>query len=97
MNIEPARTIEHISLAKTLFLEYEGAIGVDLEYQGFTAELAGLPTFGQAMLSMAADTIATVITFPMMISVFVLVYHDLKLRKEGHDLDARVEALTVGA
>jgi len=27
----------------------------------------------------------------------VAVFHDLKLRKEGHDLEARVEALTASA
>jgi hypothetical protein len=32
-----------------------------------------------------------------MIAVFVVVFHDLKLRKEGQDLEARVEALTVSA
>ena len=30
-------------MVKQLFLEYAATIGVDLEYQGFGAELAGLP------------------------------------------------------
>ncbi|MEO8870726.1 MAG: GNAT family N-acetyltransferase [Granulicella sp.] len=34
---------EHIAEVRELFLEYAAAIGVDLEYQGFTAELAALP------------------------------------------------------
>jgi hypothetical protein len=48
-------------------------------------------------LSMVGSILSAVITFPLMASVFVVVFHDLKLRKEGQDLDARVEALTVGA
>lgn len=63
----------------------------------FDSELGALPGFGQAMLSMVGDILATVVTFPLMASVFVAVFHDLKLRKEGQDLEARVEALTVSA
>lgn len=51
----------------------------------------------ESMLSMVGSILSGVITFPLMGSVFVAVFHDLKLRKEGHDLDARVEALTVSA
>lgn len=35
---------EQTAMARELFLEYATAIGVDLEYQGFTAELAALPS-----------------------------------------------------
>jgi ribosomal protein S18 acetylase RimI-like enzyme len=36
-------TLEQISIAKDLFQEYASALGIDLEYQGFAAELAALP------------------------------------------------------
>jgi GNAT superfamily N-acetyltransferase len=38
-----AGTPEHVEIVRTLFREYAEAIGTDLEYQGFTAELAALP------------------------------------------------------
>lgn len=38
-----ADTPEQISIARDLFQEYARAIGTDLEYQGFGAELAALP------------------------------------------------------
>ena len=63
----------------------------------FDSEFGAVPGFGQAMLSVVGDIIATIITFPLMTSVFVTVFHDLKLRKEGQDLEARVEALTASA
>jgi putative acetyltransferase len=39
-----AQNPEQVALARQLFLEYAEAIGVDLEYQGFSAELAALPS-----------------------------------------------------
>jgi len=43
ITITQARTETDIAMVKQLFLEYAASIGVDLEYQGFGAELAGLP------------------------------------------------------
>lgn len=34
---------EHVEIVRALFREYAEAIGTDLEYQGFSAELAALP------------------------------------------------------
>jgi putative acetyltransferase len=38
-----AGTAEQIEQARVLFLEYQASLGVDLGFQGFTEELAGLP------------------------------------------------------
>ena len=38
-----AVTPEHIAAARTLFCEYAGWIGVDLEFQGFSDEVNSLP------------------------------------------------------
>lgn len=70
---------------------------VVVDQMAFDTEFGAAPSFAQAMLSMVGDIIATVITFPLMASVFVTVFHDLKLRTEGQDLEARVEALTASA
>lgn len=43
LTITQARTEADYALVKQLFLEYAASIGVDLEYQGFGAELAALP------------------------------------------------------
>lgn len=41
--LRQADSPERIAIARQLFGEYAEAIGTDLEYQGFSAELAGLP------------------------------------------------------
>jgi putative acetyltransferase len=43
MRIEQATTQEEIALVRALFEEYAKWLGVDLCFQGFAAELAGLP------------------------------------------------------
>jgi len=42
--VSQANSPELVATARELFLEYADAIGTDLEYQGFSAELAALPT-----------------------------------------------------
>jgi ribosomal protein S18 acetylase RimI-like enzyme len=43
VSITRARAESDIALLKELFVEYSASIGINLEYQGFSAELAGLP------------------------------------------------------
>lgn len=43
INIEQAETAEQIEEIRRLFREYETWLGLDLCFQGFEAELAGLP------------------------------------------------------
>jgi len=38
-----ALTPQHLAFARTLFQEYAAGLGIDLSFQGFPAELAGLP------------------------------------------------------
>lgn len=40
----PVQSRVQVAIARELFREYADAIGIDLEYQGFTAELATLPS-----------------------------------------------------
>jgi putative acetyltransferase len=43
MDVVPATSAEAIAVARRLFREYEASLGVDLCFQGFEQELAGLP------------------------------------------------------
>jgi len=68
-----------------------------LEHVLSDPEATGAAVVVESLLSGIGSVLSAVITFPLMASVFVVVFHDLKLRKEGQDLEARVEALTVAA
>ena len=52
-----------VATARMLYREYADAIGTDLEYQGFTSELAALPSpyvppLGALLLAQVGDVIA---------------------------------------
>ncbi len=58
MKIIQARTLQQIALARVLFEEYAASLNVSLCFQGFAAELAGLPGLyappsGRLLLTMA--------------------------------------------
>ena len=68
-----------------------------LESVLFTLEPGTQPGPGQTLLSMVGSFISAIVTFPLMMAAVIAVFHDLKLRKEGQDLEARVEALAASA
>ncbi len=43
MNVESAVWPEALSEVRALFIEYQRSLGIDLEFQNFSAELSGLP------------------------------------------------------
>jgi GNAT superfamily N-acetyltransferase len=58
-----AITPEQIALTRSLFEEYAAWLGIDLSYQGFAAELAGLPGAyaaprGRLLLAFAGNDVA---------------------------------------
>jgi len=63
MKICQAVTPEHIALSRSLFEKYAAWLGIDLSFQGFAAELAGLPGLyvpprGRLLLALAGDEAA---------------------------------------
>jgi ribosomal protein S18 acetylase RimI-like enzyme len=62
MDIRAARVPEEIPLVRALFQEYAEGLGIDLCFQGFEAELAGLPgayapPAGRLLLSVEGDEV----------------------------------------
>lgn len=58
-----AKSVELVDSARSLFREYADAIATNLEYQGFTNELAALPApyvppYGLLLLAIAGDVMA---------------------------------------
>lgn len=63
MEIIDATSAEDVERARTLFREYERSLGIDLGFQGFEQELAGLPGAyapprGRLLLAVAGDALA---------------------------------------
>jgi hypothetical protein len=88
------RTVTLTSVIMIVYMVIYLAIGIPVSLIDGLVFESGTENGAFGMLG---DAIASAVTFPLMASVFVAVYHDLKLRKEGHDLEARVEALTASA
>jgi putative acetyltransferase len=63
VNISPATSPDEVAAVRQLFEAYAALLGVDLSYQGFAAELAGLPGAyapprGRLLLAHAGGTAA---------------------------------------
>lgn len=63
IHLSQAGTPEQVAIARALFREYAQAIGTDLEYQGFSAELRALPSpysppAGALLIAQAGEAIA---------------------------------------
>jgi hypothetical protein len=62
---------------------------------GFVGQFADATLAANGMhggyASAVSDFIATAVTYPLMPSVLIAIYHDLKLRKSGTDLEARIQ------
>jgi len=63
----------------------------------FDTEFGQQAGLAESLLSMMGSFLSAIVTFPLMIAAVIALFHDLKLRKEGDDLEARVEALAVSA
>jgi hypothetical protein len=76
-----------------LILLYVFALAFGL-VSGAIAVLAHLSLTQRMILNQVFSVLANVIVFPMVVAVFIVMYHDFKLRSEGGDLADRVGALS---
>jgi ribosomal protein S18 acetylase RimI-like enzyme len=108
MEIAQAVTLEQIVDACTLFREYERSLGIDLCFQGFEQELAGLPGAyapprGRLLLAADGDTLAGCVALRPLDGVAcemkrLYVRPAFRGRRAGHRLAERViaEARAIG-
>ncbi len=76
-------------LLTTVVAELPGmAIAYGIEYV-----LPFSAMFVRAVLLTAVDQISLIITLPLSVGVTTLLYYDLRVRKEGYDLELRAEAV----
>jgi putative acetyltransferase len=73
INLQPAHSPQALDAIRTLFLEYQAALGVDLCFQGFSEELASLPgdyqsPGGQLLLAWVNDSPAGCCAFRPLIN-----------------------------
>lgn len=75
-----------------LILLYVFALALGL-VSGAIALFSHLSITQRMILNQTFSVVANAIVFPLVIAVFVVMYHDFKLRSEGGDLAVRVGAL----
>jgi putative acetyltransferase len=70
IDIVPATSEDHIATARRLFREYEASLGIELTFQGFAQEVAGLPgayapPAGRLLLATGAEPAGCVALRPL--------------------------------
>jgi ribosomal protein S18 acetylase RimI-like enzyme len=70
IDIVPATSADHIATARRLFKEYEASLGIELTFQGFAQEVAGLPgayapPAGRLLLATGAEPAGCVALRPL--------------------------------
>jgi len=85
------RTVVVVSVVMIVYMVIYVAVGL---LAGVFDSLLTSARFGYGVFSLLGDLVATVVTFPMLSAVFIVLYHDLLLRKGGADLEERVGELT---
>jgi putative acetyltransferase len=70
IDIVPATSEDHIATARRLFKEYEASLGIELTFQGFAEEVAGLPgaytpPAGRLLLATGAEPAGCVALRPL--------------------------------
>jgi hypothetical protein len=75
-----------------LILLYVFALACGL-ISGAISVLAHLSITQRMILNQVFSCLSNLIVFPLLVSVFIVMYHDFKLRSEGGDLAVRMDAL----